>query len=76
MPIKIKTDLEFGDVFYMKNDPDQTEHLLVGIIICPGNQFKFQLSYLGDVCTVWDFETSRTRDQNKIMDIPVKEDDD
>lgn len=61
MPIKIKTDLEFGQTWYIKNDPDQFEHKLVGIIILPGNQFKFRLSYLGDQTEVYDFECSTER---------------
>lgn len=71
--IKIKTDLEFGDVFYLKNDPEQMEHVLVGVLFLPGNQLKFQLSYMGDVCTVWDFETSKDRDMTKIFNEQGKE---
>jgi len=71
--IKIKTDLEFGSVFYIKNDPDQFEHILIAVIVLPGNQFKFRLSYMGEVCEVWDFETSDKRDPNKVLDIKSEE---
>lgn len=56
MGIKIRTDLELGSVWYIKNDPDHFPHILVGIVIVPGNQFKFKLSYLGDVQELYDFE--------------------
>lgn len=60
MPIKIKfTDINFGDIFYLINDPDQFPHILTGIVILPGNQIKFILSYMGDESYVWDIETSR-----------------
>jgi hypothetical protein len=59
MPIKIKTDLEFGSVWYIKNDPDQFPHHLVGIVLQPGNVFRFRLSYLGDIAELYDFECSQ-----------------
>lgn len=73
MPIRIKTDLEWGQSFYVKNDPDQYEHKLVGIVIVPPNQLKFRLSYLGDVFELFDFECSTTKDINKTLDIPESE---
>lgn len=59
MPIRIKTDLNFGDTFYIKNDPDQFEYILVGVIVTPGNQMKFRLSLLGDLVEVFDYECSK-----------------
>lgn len=71
MPIKVKTDLEFGQSFYIKNDPEQLEHLLVGVIILSGDkggtQLKFLLSHLGQTCEVWDYEVSPTCDMIKRM---------
>jgi hypothetical protein len=67
MPIKIKTDLDFGQVFYIKNDPEQFEHILTGIKIVPPNQIKFILSYLGDESELFDFECSSERDELKIL---------
>lgn len=58
MPIRIKTDLDWGMIFYLKNDVDQLPHLLIGIIVTPPNQFKFRLSHLGEICEVYDFEVS------------------
>lgn len=59
MSIRIKTDLSFGSFWYIKNDPDQFPHILVGIVVMPGNQIKFKLSYLGDIQECWDFECSQ-----------------
>lgn len=75
MPISLKTDLEWGDVFYLKNDADQFEHLLIGVVIMPGKQVKLQLSYMGEVIEVWDFECSKERDTEKMLSIQPKEDD-
>lgn len=65
MPIKIKTDLEFGQVMYLKADEDQFEHRLTAVILMPGNQFKFRLSYNGEETEVWDFEVSTEKDELK-----------
>lgn len=70
MPISIKTDLEYGESWYIRNDPDQREMHLVGISIRQGgkegkNQILFILDYMGDEFTVYDFQCSRTRDTEK-----------
>lgn len=59
MPIRIKfPDLDFGQVWYLKTDPGQSPHILVGLVILPGNQVMFQLSYMGSVTEAYDFECS------------------
>lgn len=68
MPIKIKTDLEFGQTWYLKDDPEQLPHRLVRVIIEPPMQFKFVLSYLGERYEVFDFECSLERDESKLLD--------
>lgn len=65
MPIRVKTDLEWGDLFYLRADPDQLEHHLVAVTVCPGNQIRFRLSHQGDECEVWDFEATREPDEVK-----------
>lgn len=65
MAIRIKTDLFFGQTWYIKNDPDQLPHALVRVIIDPPMQFKFRLSYLGDIVEVYDFECSLEPDDTK-----------
>lgn len=59
MGISIKTDLEWGSIWYIKGDPDQLPHLLVGVVILPGKQFRFKLDFMGDVIEVYDFEASQ-----------------
>mgnify|MGYP006266477595 CR=1 FL=1 len=61
MAIRIKTDLDFGQVWYIKYDPDQFEHQLVGLVVLPGNQFKFRLSYMGEISELYDFECSQEK---------------
>lgn len=58
MPIKIKTDLEFGSIWYIKSDREQIPRILVGVVVLPGNQFMFRLSNIGDVDEAYDFECS------------------
>lgn len=67
MPIKtIKTDLEWGDVFFLKVEPEQNEYHLVGLVHLPGSQLQFILSRMGeDEIRVYDFECSKERDEVK-----------
>lgn len=67
MPIRVKTDLEWGDIFYIKTDTNQAEGALVGIVYLPGGALKFRLSFEGEVFEVYDFEASKERDQLKIL---------
>lgn len=77
MPIKIKTDLNFGQVVYIKNDPYQSEHILTGVKVIPQNQIKFVLSYLGEETELFDFECSTERDDEKyLQNMNRNEDDD
>jgi hypothetical protein len=73
--MKIKTDLEFGQVWYIKDDPDQYPHRLVRVIIDPPMQFKFRLSYLGDIVEVFDFECSLEPDTSKTLNYEEKDED-
>lgn len=67
MPIKIKTDLEFGQVFYLKTDPGQLRHQLTGVVFMPGNQLRFRLSHSGgEEVEAWDFECSTEMDESVI----------
>lgn len=68
MPVKVKTDLEFGQPMFIKVDPAQIEHQLVRVIIEPSNQVKFGLSHLGDTIELYDFECSTERDELKYIE--------
>lgn len=74
--IRIKTDLEFNQVWYLKDDPFQFPHRLVRLIIDPPMQFKFVLSYLGETTEVFDFECSLERDELKIIENKGGDEDD
>lgn len=60
MPIKtIKfTGLEWGMDVFVKNDPEQLPHHLVGLLILPGGGVKFQLQAYIDLDPMfkYDFE--------------------
>jgi len=73
MPIKIKTDLEWGQTFYLKNDEAQLDRALVGVVLLPGNTVKFQLSLLGEIVEAYDFECSSTKDLNKTLNMDKEE---
>lgn len=60
MPIRIKTDLEFGQSVYVKNDPEQLEHHLIAIKIMPPNQLVLVIDYLGSVFEFYDFQCTPT----------------
>jgi hypothetical protein len=70
MPISVKTNLNYGDVWYIKNDADQFEYHLVGIQVRPGgkdglNVVLFILDYMGEEYIVYDFQCSTTKDLTK-----------
>lgn len=64
MPIKYDTKESWGATYYLKNDPEQLEHCLVGIILLPGKP-KLMLSHQGIICEVYEFETSKEPDMLK-----------
>lgn len=68
MGISIKTDLEWGSIWYIKGDPDQYPHQLVGITILPGKQFKFKLDFMGEVIEVYDFECTQVPNSELLKD--------
>lgn len=63
--MKIKTEYDIEDVLYIKIDPEQLPHRVVGIVILPG-AIKYRLSYLGEEYELYNFELSK--DINLISD--------
>ena len=59
MKINIKAD--FGDKFYIINDDEQVQLILVGVIILQEGCIKYELSHCGEVYTVFDYECSRDK---------------
>lgn len=74
MPISIKTDLEWGSIWYIINDPEQLEYQLIGVKVKPGKAMIFELDHLGEVIEVYDFQCSETADALK--QLKAKEDGD
>jgi hypothetical protein len=63
--INVKTDLQWGDTWYIKSDEYQYGYALVGLVLLPGKQLRFRLSYCGEIFEVFDFECSQERDEEK-----------
>lgn len=62
----IKVKYEYGDSVYIKHDPEQIQYELVGVIGRPGST-SFELSHLGEVIEMYDFQVSKTRDEMKML---------
>lgn len=60
----IKNSYNFGDLFYFKNDPEQLEHILVGVISRPGHTV-LELSYCGEVTPAFEIEVTTEPDEMK-----------
>ena len=74
--IKVKTDLEFGQIFYIITDPKQLEHQLTGVKIRPGDSLLFTLSHQGIEVELFDFECSPIHDELKYLEANSKDDED
>lgn len=69
MAIKYDRELKWGDIFYLKNDPDQFEYCLVGIILWPGKP-QLVLRHSGEFqVEVYEAETTREPDMKKRLNI-------
>lgn len=72
--MKIKTEYDLEDKVYMKSDPYQTECIVVGFIIRPG-QNKVEVSDCGNIYELYEFEISKEKDITKaLFDNSVKDD--
>lgn len=69
----IKTKYKFGDILYIKTDPDQNEHTLVAVIQEPGALVLRLRCYDGETYEVYDFEVSDTKNSIKAMGIDPKD---
>lgn len=67
MAIKYDTTFKWGDVFYLKSDPDQAEYNLIGVLLAPGKP-SLILRHSGfDEVTVYECETTREPDKEKLL---------
>lgn len=69
----IKCKYKFGDTLYIKNDPEQNPYMFVGLIHRPTG-IIYEISFVGEVSEVYDFETSETKDQFMTLGIEDKTD--
>lgn len=69
MTIKIQHD--FGDIVYIKNDPDQNEYEIVGFWVRPG-AIVLELDRLGETIDVYEFQISTDRDMKKVLGLDKK----
>lgn len=67
--MKLKTEYDIEDIVYIKSDPDQLPHTVIGIIIKPG-AVQYELSYQGEVCILYNFELSKVKDPLADVDKP------
>lgn len=80
IPIRVRTDLFFGQKFWIENEEEQNEHRLVGLEIRPGETegqlvIKYILDYCGDEYIVYDFLCSNSPDQLKKIKNTDKDED-
>lgn len=69
MAIKYESAAKWGDVYYLKSDPDQLQFNLINVILTPGKP-KLKLRHGGyDVVIVYECETSREPDLTKKLGI-------
>jgi hypothetical protein len=78
-PIRVKTDLHWRQLVYLKNDPEQLPHELVGLTIKPGavdgkNVVIFHVDYCGDTVEMYDFQCSLERGEGMNNDPSKPED--
>jgi len=65
----IKTKYKFGDILYLKTDPEQTEHTIIAVIQEPGCLVYRLRDITGEIMEVYDFEVSDSKDPLKQMGI-------
>lgn len=70
----IKTKYKFGDILYLKTDPEQYANILIAVIQEPGALVYRLRSFDGDILEVYEFEVSDTKDPLKLMGLDSKED--
>jgi hypothetical protein len=71
----VKTKYKYGDILYIKNDPDQNGYFFVGLIGRSSGTF-YELSFLGELVEVYDFEVSDEKDTLKTLGVDKNESED
>jgi hypothetical protein len=65
----IKTKYKFGDVLFLKTDPEQSETTLIAVIQEPGALVYRLRDINNEIIEVYEFEVSEVRDPLKTMGI-------
>jgi hypothetical protein len=60
--MQIDNEFGFGDIVYLKTDPDQLARIITGISVHPEMQIIYKVSYLGSNTEHYSFELSMERD--------------
>lgn len=59
--MKLESKYDFGDIVYLKTDPDQVERIVTGITYRPLGVL-YSISYTTTESSHYDFEITRERD--------------
>jgi hypothetical protein len=70
--VTIKVPYNYGQVLYLNTDPEQLPHELVGIVAGPGF-IKYKLSFNGEECDVFDFQTSKEKNPAIMLGFETKD---
>ncbi len=65
----IDTSYNFGDIVFLKTDPDQYERMVYKIIIYPNGSIMLGLSFGATNSEHYDFEISSQKDLMKELNI-------
>lgn len=76
MPILIKTKLNFGQIVYVKTDPDQYPRQVTGLQGTPGDQPLIRLSQDGEHTWYYECEIATVRDFSPFDDTDDDQDPD
>lgn len=70
-----KTKYDFGEILYLKTDPEQVEYMLIGILLQPGG-FMLRISNCGNFIDVHEMEVSKVKDKLKTLGVNDTEESD
>lgn len=58
----VKTRFDFGQIVYLKTDPDQHPGIIIGFEIFPGGELMYKVSFSGDMSVCYEIELSEEKD--------------
>lgn len=63
----IDNKFEIGEIVFLQTDPEQSERIVIEIIISSGNQLSYNLSLSNSTSWHYDFEISTCKDVLKAL---------